>query len=119
MKYISLLIIIMLSVLVIMLFTSHHNLQLRFEEYKNQNEPTFIWNDDEESIPADGSLIKLEFTDSTGIYLAPYLDGNTQYIIELVNDSIRVIDPQTERLIYIENFNTNSSLSKAILADNE
>lgn len=32
---------------------------------------TFIWNDDEESIPVDGSLIQLEFTDEDTVYIGP------------------------------------------------
>ncbi len=35
------------------------------------NNIQFIWNDDEESIPADGSLIKLEFTDENNVYIGP------------------------------------------------
>lgn len=31
----------------------------------------FIWNDDEESIPQDGELIKIEFTDENTVYLTP------------------------------------------------
>lgn len=32
----------------------------------------FVWNDDEESIPVDGSLITLEFTDENTVYIGPY-----------------------------------------------
>ena len=32
----------------------------------------FVWNDDEESIPVDGSLITLEFTDGNTVYIGPY-----------------------------------------------
>lgn len=35
------------------------------------NKIQFIWNDDEESIPVDGSLIKIEFTDENNIYIGP------------------------------------------------
>lgn len=35
------------------------------------NSIKFIWNDDEESIPTDGSLIKLEFTDGNDVYIGP------------------------------------------------
>jgi len=37
-------------------------------EFKNQGN-TFIWNDDWESIPADGSLIRIEFTENDTIYI--------------------------------------------------
>lgn len=36
------------------------------------NEIVFVWNDDEESIPMDGSLITLEFTDENTVYIGPY-----------------------------------------------
>lgn len=35
------------------------------------NHTVFIWNDDEESIPVDGSLILLEFTENDTIYIGP------------------------------------------------
>ena len=35
------------------------------------NNIQFIWNDDEESIPADGGLIRLEFTDGNDVYIGP------------------------------------------------
>lgn len=31
----------------------------------------FVWNDDEESIPKDGSLIRIEFTDENTVYIGP------------------------------------------------
>lgn len=117
MKYISIFIIGILLIFIAILVQTNIDLSLKLNKVTTSSK--FIWNDDEESIPTDGSLIKLEFTNSEGIYIGPYLNGNTQYIIELVNDSIKVIDPQTEKLIYIENFNTNSPLSIALLADNQ
>ena len=38
---------------------------------KEDNSIKFIWNDDEESIPVDGSLIRLEFTDENNVYIGP------------------------------------------------
>ena len=38
---------------------------------EEKKELQFIWNDDEESIPRDGSLIKIEFTDGNNIYIGP------------------------------------------------
>lgn len=35
------------------------------------NEIEFIWNDTEESIPMDGELIKIEFTDENTVYIGP------------------------------------------------
>lgn len=34
----------------------------------------FIWNDDEESIPPDGSFIKIEYTDENKVYIGPIED---------------------------------------------
>ena len=45
----------------------HQRELLRQDETKIE----FIWNDDEESIPADGSLIKVEFSEGNTIYLGP------------------------------------------------
>jgi len=43
-------------------------------EFDNTNNGIhFIWNDDEESIPKDGSLIKLEHTDENTVYIGPYV----------------------------------------------
>ena len=38
----------------------------------HSNDIEFIWNDDEESIPPDGSLITLEQTDENTVYIGPY-----------------------------------------------
>lgn len=43
-------------------------LRQEVSELKNQGN-TFIWNDDWESIPADGSLIRIEFTENDTIYI--------------------------------------------------
>jgi predicted small secreted protein len=45
---------------------------LHKEEKPIQNKGIeFVWNDDEESIPVDGSLIRLEFTDEDTVYIGP------------------------------------------------
>ena len=48
------------------------------KSFKNRNDIIpednsihFIWNDDEESIPPDGSLILIEFTDENDVYIGP------------------------------------------------
>jgi len=38
---------------------------------QEDNSIKFIWNDVEESIPVDGSLIRLEFTDENNVYIGP------------------------------------------------
>lgn len=50
-----------------------------YQEYHDREEIKFIWNDDEESIPTDGSLIKIEFSDKNIIYLCPIEDEKTNY----------------------------------------
>lgn len=46
---------------------------LRYDDIHRpeNNNIQFIWNDDEESIPVDGSLIRLEFTDENNVYIGP------------------------------------------------
>lgn len=46
---------------------------LRYDDIHRpeNNNIQFIWNDDEESMPADGSLIRLEFTDENNAYIGP------------------------------------------------
>ena len=46
---------------------------LRYDDIHRpeNNNIQFIWNDDEESIPADGSLIRLEFTNKNNVYIGP------------------------------------------------
>ena len=41
----------------------------RLDQYEQKS--VFIWNDDEESIPMDGELIRLEFTKGDTIYIGP------------------------------------------------
>ena len=40
-------------------------------ELEADNSPVIIWNDDTESIPADGELIRLEMTENDTIYIGP------------------------------------------------
>ena len=51
----------------IMLRTSTNELR----ELEADNSPVIIWNDDTESIPADGELIRLEMTENDTIYIGP------------------------------------------------
>lgn len=43
-----------------------------YKEASLPKEPTFIWNDDIESLPTDGSPILIEFTSKDTIYIGPY-----------------------------------------------
>lgn len=40
----------------------------------------FIWNDDEESIPKDGSLVLIEFTDEDVVYIGPATDVKFKFV---------------------------------------
>jgi hypothetical protein len=44
---------------------------LYIKKIEEESKIVFIWNDDEESIPMDGELIKIEYTDENTIYLCP------------------------------------------------
>ena len=41
----------------------------KFETKENSDSPVIIWNDDPESIPIDGELVKLEFTENDTLYI--------------------------------------------------
>lgn len=61
---------------------------------KESNGITFVWNDDEESIPVDGSPILLEYTDEDTVYIGP-LETETnsaEYQFTITDDSISVYD---------------------------
>jgi hypothetical protein len=40
-------------------------------EYEADPSPVIIWNDDTESIPQDGELVRLEMTQNDTIYIGP------------------------------------------------
>ena len=52
---------------VIVLRTSTNELR----ELEADNSPVIIWNDDTESIPADGELVRIEMTQNDTIYIGP------------------------------------------------
>ena len=41
-----------------------------FKHKENSDSPVIIWNDDPESIPMDGELVKLEFTKNDTLYIS-------------------------------------------------
>ena len=54
-------------------YDDNNLLHITFDNKANHNNGIeFIWNDDEESIPPDGSLITLEQTDENTVYIGPY-----------------------------------------------
>ena len=50
-----------------------------YKEAPLPKEPTFIWNDDIESLPTDGSPILIEFTSRDTIYIGPYEHRQVTY----------------------------------------
>ena len=46
-------------------------LHAQAELERNETKTEFVWNDDEESIPTDGSLVRIEFTEGNTIYIGP------------------------------------------------
>ena len=50
-----------------------------YKETPLPKEPTFIWNDDIESLPTDGSPILIEFTSKDTIYIGPYEHNQITY----------------------------------------
>lgn len=59
---------VMLTIVMGNVYNREELLRQEESEFKNQGN-TFIWNDDWESIPADGSLIRIEFTENDTIYI--------------------------------------------------
>jgi len=55
----------------LVLFISVHLFMDELEYVKHNRNTHFIWNDDEESIPMDGELIRIEFTKDSVIYIGP------------------------------------------------
>lgn len=55
----------------LVLFISVHIYMDEIKQKELNEHTRFIWNDDEESIPMDGELIRLEFTKDSIIYIGP------------------------------------------------
>lgn len=58
------------------------------------DQPVFIWNDDEESIPMDNTPILLEFgsKNSDTIYIGPLEQNSAEYQFVVTDDSITITD---------------------------
>jgi len=59
---------VMLTIVMGNAYNREELLRQEVSELKNQGN-TFIWNDDWESIPTDGSLVRIEFTENDTIYI--------------------------------------------------
>lgn len=71
MKTLLVTILLIFSVMLnISLIDGYNKLESKVTQYDQESK--FIWNDDEESIPTDKSLISLEFTKNGAIYIGPY-----------------------------------------------
>jgi len=57
------------GVLLTITCSNYYDAQEALKQAENNTE--FVWNDDEESIPVDGSLVKVEFSEGNTIYLGP------------------------------------------------
>ena len=84
-KFATAFFIISWAIFTIQLYRGYRQMEINLEVYRTEiqslkekkadkadNEIHFIWNDDEESIPKDGSLITLEYTDENTVYIGPY-----------------------------------------------
>jgi hypothetical protein len=73
----------------------YRDTQQQLAYYKELNNGiNFVWNDDEESIPVDGTPIMLEFTDENTVYIGP-LETETnlvEYQFTVTDDSISIQD---------------------------
>jgi phage terminase large subunit-like protein len=68
---------------------SFANEQVQREKDRHQgNEIHFIWNDDEESIPAEGAMVKIEGINENTVYLAPLT--STDSIVTKELDKINI-----------------------------
>lgn len=56
---------------VLLTLTIVNVLQMQNDLEQAENTTEFVWNDDEESIPVDGSLVKIEGSEGNTIYLGP------------------------------------------------
>lgn len=66
------LLLVSIVILIITNIILYNDLQKQLALNQETNKGiTFIWNDDEESIPVNGSLIQLEFTDENTVYIGP------------------------------------------------
>ena len=83
----------------------------------NSNQPVFIWNDDEESIPVDSTPIMLQYTSNDTIYLG-VLETETnspEYQFTITDDSISIHDFDR----YVGTVKIEGQLKQLIDQDNE
>lgn len=83
----------------------------------NTNQPVFIWNDDEESIPIDSTPILLEYTSNDTIYLGVLeteVDAS-EYQFTITDDSITIKDFDR----HVGTVKVEGQLEQLLIKDNE
>lgn len=92
--------------------------QQQLASYKKINNGiTFIWNDDEESIPVDGTPIMLEYTDKNTVYIGPLETeiNSAEYQFTITDDSISVYDFDR----HVGTVKIEGQLEQLLIKDNE
>lgn len=112
------LLIAIISFLILLNILLYKDTQQHLAYYKEINNGiTFVWNDDEESIPVDGTPIMLEYTDENTVYIGP-LETETnsaEYQFTITDDSISVYDFDR----YVGTVKIEGQLEQLLIKDNE
>lgn len=76
---------------------------------------------EEINLAETGDFLQVEKTTKDSIYLgfAPYSNERPAYEVELIEDSIFILDSRTGIEIHAEKYDSGSALAKAILKDNQ
>lgn len=112
------LLIAIISFLILVNIFLYRDTQQQLAYYKELNNGiTFVWNDDEESIPVDGTPIMLEYTDENTVYIGP-LETETnsaEYQFTITEDSISVYDFDR----HVGTVKIEGQLEQLLIKDNE
>ncbi len=112
------LLIAIIGFLILVNIFLYRDTQQQLAYYKElNNEINFVWNDDEESIPVDGTPIMLEYTDENTVYIGP-LETETnsaEYQFTITDDSINIHDFDR----YVGTVKLEGQLEQLLIKDNE
>lgn len=112
------LLIAIIGFLILVNIFLYRDTQQQLAYYKEINNGiTFVWNDDEESIPVDGTPIMLEYTDENTVYIGP-LETETnsaEYQFTITDDSISIHDFDR----YVGTVKLEGQLEQLLIKDNE
>ena len=103
--------------IIIVSYTCGFYISILTYEEKAKEYITFIWNDDEESIPVDSTPIMLQYTSNDTIYLGP-LETETnspEYQFTITDDSISIQDFDR----YVGTVKLEGQLEQLLIKDNE